>query len=116
MRNSKEIHEEIITLQNKINILTSQIHVIDGKTQSPISLRVGDHVINVSESNHYTGWKTVVRFEYRDLARHIRNGLADDRRSMCNSLRDLRLEMAKALRKEADEMIIMAEKMLGVAK
>lgn len=114
MRSSKEIHEEIITLQNKINNLTAQIHVIEGKTQSPISLRVGDHVINVSEVDHYTGWRTVVRFVYRDLARHIRNGLADDRRNMMNNMRDLRLEMAKSLRKEADEMIIRAEKMCKV--
>lgn len=110
--NAYEIKETIKGVDSRIQWLETAMSVIGGRTQKSTTIKFGDQSITITDRSN--GYLDAPRLQYRELARYIRNGLADERRSMLAKKRDLQLQLAKALRAEADKLAEEASILTGV--
>ena len=114
--NAHELKEIIKGVDSRIHWLENAMSVIDGKTQKSTTIKFGDQSVTITERSSHTGYRDVPMFQYRELARYLRNGLADERRSMLAKKRDLQLQLAKELRGEADKLSAEVSILTGVTQ
>jgi len=106
--NSEEIDNLTVrmqSIQHRIEAITTQVRILEGKTQHIIHLRLGDTVIEVADLSPHTNYCKQFKPQYSELARCLRNGLIDERRLEEERLRDVQFQMAKALREQADKLL-----------
>lgn len=101
---SSDLKQKITDIDERIKTISMQIAGVEGCTQREGYVILGGVKVKITHNTPQSGYRDVPLWQYRELARYLRNGLADERRWLLAKKRDLQLQLAKALRAEADSL------------